>query len=342
MTNHPYLLLAALIFYANTTLATVLHWPDHCPSGQLNIENPSSSTVSFWVQKFNPTLSAETEFSIPAQGQMTLQLESLSAIERNSLIYFPQSPNQKMKAQLKCKDFSATATENEGGVQIFKAPSQTFYLKNLTNSENILSIEYLDSFFKPIHKVQQKLKPQEHGIFNTPAEEAAVKNAKYVQISGESKWMGYSVKSTSFQLPMIINPQLGIPATEGVFFEVAPRDNKGDSFIVSIKEASLIQKARDQISNPQLEKILFGKIKVGHQSINRNLRSLTKSYWSWSVSEVTNISDLASTSCNGFPQAVEDRLDSWVDDPGRICFWNYRIKRELSSSEVSTGQVPSP
>ena len=83
--------------------------------------------------------------------------------------------------------------------------------------------------------------------------------------------------------------------------------------------------------------MLFARIQKNHQGFNRNWSKVEKSFWSWSASEVTDFADLGSTACNGAPQEVDDRMDYWVIDPGQICFWNYRVKKELSPLEVATG-----
>ena len=83
--------------------------------------------------------------------------------------------------------------------------------------------------------------------------------------------------------------------------------------------------------------MLFARIQKDHQGFNRNWSKAEKNFWSWSTSEVPNFADIGSTACNGIPQEVEDRIDYWATDPGQICFWNYRVKKELSPSQVAAG-----
>ena len=96
-------------------------------------------------------------------------------------------------------------------------------------------------------------------------------------------------------------------------------------------------RARELIKFPQKEKMVFAKIQKQHSGFNRNWTKPEKSFWSWSTSEVTNFADLGSTACNGTPQEVEDRFEHWIVDPGQICFWNYRVKKELTPAEVAAG-----
>ena len=338
MTIYKHLIaLILLIFYSYATEAKTLHWPDLCSEGQLTVTNKTATTTTFWLQTFAPVLSSEAEYQVESGHQVTISLSGLKPSSRQALLYFTESNSQKLTAELKCSDYTAPATENEGGEQIFKKPLTSdfsFYLKNLTNLKNVITIEYLDAYFKTLHKESVSMENQEQGSFSFQFNE----NYKYIKITGELKFTSFIIFNKKSQLPFMINPEQ-VPKVDGIYFVVSPRSNQGDSFVVNIKDPQLVSKAREQIKNPTLEKILFGKIQIGSNHFNRNWNSLSKSFWSWSVSEVTNISDLASTSCNGFPQAVEDRLDSWVNDPGRICFWTYRIKQELSPEEVATGQL---
>lgn len=161
----------------------------------------------------------------------------------------------------------------------------------------------------------------------------------FVRISAENKFTAFNLNSVGSQNAMIADTQqFPEDTTGGVYFEVGPRTGPGDSFTVKITNPALIEKARLQISNPTLEKMLFARIQKGHQKQNRNLATTTKSFWNWSVVEVTNIADFGSTACNGLPQIVDDRIDFWQKDPGRICFWTYRIKREVPAREIATGQ----
>jgi len=163
------------------------------------------------------------------------------------------------------------------------------------------------------------------------------KSWAYVRVSATHRFSAFNTSSVGSDGPAFIASQKSV-VSDGAYFEVRSQDKKGDSFVAKIIDPLLIAEARKQIANPSLEKILFAKITKGHAGTNRNWSKNEKPFWSWSIAEVTSINDLASTSCNGLPQSVEDRVDSWVKDPGRICFWSYRIRRELKSSEVAAGE----
>ena len=166
------------------------------------------------------------------------------------------------------------------------------------------------------------------------------KSWAFVRVQGANRFAAFNLTTSGSEGPILIASQPSDTVSESAaYFEVRSQDNISDSFIAKITDPDLITQARLQISNPNLEKILFAKITKGHSGFNRNWTKTEKPFWSWSVSEVTSIADLASTSCNGLPQAVEDRVDYWVKDPGRICFWSYRIRKELKPSEVASGEI---
>lgn len=56
--------------------------------------------------------------------------------------------------------------------------------------------------------------------------------------------------------------------------------------------------------------------------------------WSWHISKVFRFAELASQSCDGSPQFIEDILPAWVGGvfnggSTTICFWGYQVTEEL-------------
>jgi len=165
------------------------------------------------------------------------------------------------------------------------------------------------------------------------------KNWSYLKVSSSHKFSGFLIGDNSVHSPDQALPY-EIPAEQNAhYFLVGPRGGTGDNFVVTISSPEVIAKARELIKNPSVEKIVLGRIQKNHSGFNRNFDSANGSFWSWSVTDVTGFGDFGSTSCNGHPQMVEDRVDAWLENPGQICFWSYRIKRELSKEEVSSGTL---
>ncbi len=67
-----------------------------------------------------------------------------------------------------------------------------------------------------------------------------------------------------------------------------------------------------------------------------------KSPYSWSVNRVDAFADFAHIDCDGSPDITEERLMQKLNEGGRICFWRYRVVRELKAEEVSSGKLTKP
>lgn len=334
MKYHVIFLVIATTLISQDVLSTVLHWPE-CKNGILSIRNKSITEQKLWLQKFDPVLKSESEIILTPNENIKIQIDKKNTSERKSLLHFSKS--QDIDASFQCVGKNYYATSIEGGVQTFRKSDlnqQIFYIKNLYTSKNNLKIEILDKYRLSVHTISLVLNSNEQRKIMLPKN----LNLFFVRISAGNKFVAFNLNSTGSQNPMIADAQAVSENLKGVYFEIGPHMGNGDTFTVLISDQKLIDKARLQLMQPQLEKMVFAKIQKGHNYQNRNLASVTKSFWNWSVTEVTNIADIGSTACNGLPQTVDDRIDSWSTDPGRICFWTYRIKREVPAAEIATGQ----
>ena len=334
MKNHTLFISLLVTFISSTALPTVLHWPE-CSVGELSIQNKTTSEKKIWLQKFDPILKAELAIDLLPSEIQKLTITRKNTTVRNALLHFANPKD--IDVVYRCVDKYFLVTSIEGGLQTFRKsdlPAQTVYLKNLYSAKNNFKIEILNRFRQPIQTLFATMNSNEQKKLTLPKNP----DLTYVRISAVNKFSAFNLNSTGSQNPMIVDAQVVPQNPNGAYFEISPRTGTGDSFTVLINDSKMIASARLQISDPHLEKMLFAKIQKGHNNQNRNLASITKSFWNWSVTEVTNIADIGSTACNGLPQIVDDRIDSWITDPGRICFWTYRIKREVPAAEISTGQ----
>jgi len=132
---------------------------------------------------------------------------------------------------------------------------------------------------------------------------------------------------------MLLSPQternFSFAATEAHF--ILESGDHSQSFVVSLTDPDLIAQARAQISSPGdfRARILIGQISGGSGGVNQNLRGSFNAPWSWHVAKVVKFAEMASQGCDGSPDFVEDFLQSWLDSKSNICFWSYRITREL-------------
>ncbi|MBC7465158.1 MAG: hypothetical protein H7256_04140 [Bdellovibrio sp.] len=316
--------------------AEVFRWPQGCLTGDLEVVNLTHHDVSGWVQTFKPNLVDEANYLFNADSKTKIKITAKTASEFFSLLTFEK--NQALKVTYLCDTATYPAHTFEGGVLTYRKselPENKLWLQNLYPDANTFQLEFLNRSQEVLVTTSISLNAMEQISYKTPG---TVTDWSYVRIRALQRYAAFNITPTGSEGPFIIDTQKTVVDDTVAYFVVAARDNSGDQFIIQVTNDAMIAKAREQITNPTLEKIVFARIQKGNSGFNRNWSKKEKPLWSWSTAEVTNISDIGSTACNGFPQAVEDRVESWSKDPGRICFWSYRIKKELTPAEVAAGQ----
>jgi len=334
------------------SLAEVFHLAKNCSGEKLIFENLSSDKQTFWLQSWTGYLYDETAIVVePLQNtSITLQHELANDQQHYSILNLNSKikQNQHFRIKNQCPEETgfklSDITSDQGGLVKFNTHPlkkiQQLEVINLSPIKNdIYILEYNESE-KLIKSQTVNLNSREHKFIQLQLENTTT--AIQVYASQNAKF--FAKDKNSYVTPGQVKIQKSAPETKAAYFVIGPRQNSGqdlnpkstheDQFVVKIKNPNMIEKARDQLRNKKLEKIIFGKITLGHQGFNRNMGSKNKNFWNWSVSEVTNIADIGSTTCNGFPQLVEDRSEFWMNNPGNICFWNYRIKKEITAEEL--------
>lgn len=333
MKTHLFLPLTMSFFTSAFVSAEVFHWPQVCEHGELIIQNSGAKEASVWLQKFNRNLIRESELELPAKTSVTVNLEPLLKNERFSLLNIDATT--PLTVNYKCGGREFSASKVEGGESTFKRTPQNenqFWLQNLYPDKNQFRLEFsdVDEKIVSIHKLE--LSSLQGLLYTAPD---SVKRWVKLKITGSEKSAVFSLTDSGNEMPVSVAPQKSETDPAASYFLIGPRTGRADSFIVKVTNEKIADRARNLIKFPEKEKMIFAKIQKQHSGFNRNWSKPEKSFWSWSSSEVTNFADLGSTACNGTPQEVEDRMEHWIIDPGQICFWNYRVKKELTPSEVA-------
>lgn len=324
-----------LIFLATSSAQSeVFRWPKLCANQTVSVENKSNQEQTVWLQEWEKYIVDEADHIVPAKSKIFLQLSHDPSISSQdfSLLALDNPKALKIETHCNLRD-TANADSLEGGVVYYKINPHLrneVQLKNLYPGRNTFYIEELNSAKKSA-VLEIDVEGRELFKFTLKTEPSV----KWIKITAHERFRTSIHTANTTLEPSHVEVQRSVASTDEKYFLMGSYDNIGDQFIVKIKDPAMVQKARDQISNPDLHKIVFAKIALGHQGYNRNLTKKEKSFWSWSVTEVTNISDFGSTACNGFPQALEDQAEAWVRGLGKICFWTYRIKKELTYDEVT-------
>lgn len=130
-----------------------------------------------------------------------------------------------------------------------------------------------------------------------------------------------------------------------VYFLVGPKNANneldGEAFTIALEDMDLINQARQILSNPSQEKIILAGIKKGTRTYNRAWHQKSKAPYSWFVHRVDGFTDFAHISCDGSPEIIEDNLELKIEQGSRICFWRYRLIKELKPDEITEGQLKS-
>lgn len=314
--------------------AEVFRWPKLCANQTVSVENKSNKDQTVWLQEWEKYIVDEIDHVVPAKSKIYLQLSHDPSVTTQdySLLALDNPKDLVIETNCNLRDI-VTGDSLEGGVVYYKInpyASNEVQLKNLFPGRNTFYVEDLSSI-KTSAPTEIDVEGRELFTFTLKPDPTST----WVKITAKERFRTAIHTSSEVLKPSLVEPQRSIASADEKYFLVGPSDNNGDQFIVKIKDPVMVQKARDQITNPKLQKIVFAQIQLGNQGYNRNLTKKDKSFWSWSVTEVTNISDFGSTACNGFPQMLEDQAEQWVKGLGRICFWSYRIKKELSYEEVT-------
>lgn len=309
--------------------------------GQINGSSSLNAEFRFYLDPYEPQ---SQNFEIPS-GPQEIPLSRFT--------------DQITKIDLKI-DGSNIPTLNLECPQDVTYPLRAFedskYYFNLSKSStNSFTLKFMD-----LGHDWQKIKLEWKNIFGkTLAEESleitdqrkvhsykttAPLGAKMLIVSGELRfavWLfdskNESVKALSKIEPTTVaNKQLR-------YFLVAPRalngKMDGESFTIAMQDPDSIRLALQLLQNPQQEKIIIAGIKKGARSYNRAWHQKTKSPYSWFVDRVDAFSDFAHISCDGSPEMIEENLDLRMEQGGRICFWRYRLIKELTLKEIETGNL---
>lgn len=324
-----------IFLFQGLCFGKVIYWPEACSSGELKISNGGGIPASVWLQKFDPNLVAETEYVIQPQQTSTVRIENNGEKIRYSLLTVS---SEKLKVVYDCGGTRYPASEGDNGKHIYKkhlSGANKLWVRNLYPGLNTVKVEILNSEMKVVESTELELQMTEYSVRKLTDSTGWT----YLRVSSSNRFSSFLIGESGTKAPDQTLP-FELPAEQkDHYFLVGPRSGTGDSFVVTIKTPEVVAKAREILKNPLSEKIVLGRIQKGHSKFNRNFDSLSGSFWSWSVTDVTGFGDFGSTACNGHPQMVEDRVDAWLENPGQICFWSYRLKRELTDDEVSKGRL---
>ncbi|MFS4459800.1 hypothetical protein [Bdellovibrio sp. HCB2-146] len=325
--------------------AEVFHSPSLCePEKQvLVMQNLTRTPQRAWTQVRLEGYVDEIQWDVKPQEK----LEIKSSEFLSEMKYFSVKPlnNQAFRFTVKCTEgLTWTLTSSTSPQVSHYVPSQArsfkIYLQNLFLQSQKVTLRAFD-------KAQNVVAEKEITIEKSYDTESLKWNlssdVSRIDVVGTERLHSdvfYIQNNQEIQSPGLSQVAKLSPSSDKVYFLVSTKSAAADeAFVIALDEPSKIATAREQIQNPLLEKIIVAGIELGNGGFNRAFKARDKAPYSWSVSRVDAFADFAHIDCDGSPDLTEERLEQKLSEGGRICFWRYRVIRELSPEEVRSGKL---
>lgn len=297
------------------------HWyiPTEAEIKTIVVTNPTSNVQLLWMAKpidENPDNAGETSFALAAGQKLEFPLldsrgVNFIHVKAQSKLLTLSVIDQSGKSHTWPKGASASYKE-------FQFSSSSAVIINLTPFEQSISVNGDTHVVSGFAKFRTDLKA---GTFQ------ATSSARFLvaHIKPNIEMMSYDSTPVSLTAP-----------PEGHFF-LLTNSQKNQSYVVNITNPSMLSEARNQIQNPSSPngRILVGEVGKNSGGFNRDFNDAKKTPWSWHVENAMKFAELASQDCDGSPEMLEELALPWIESSSVICFWNYKVIKELSSSDLT-------
>lgn len=334
------------LFASEHALAELYPVPALCPPDQMTllIENKNNKASELGLSLGEIDSEEHTLHLGPGTSLVPLRRYT----DFYSHINLKSEPNSQWNIRVRCPGKSEK-TLREFQNRYYKSSelsqgNYTLTLMNLSASVQNIQILLKNKQGRVLSSITQKLPEQRH-VFEISFE--SVEEQVFFEIKAEGRlatWLHSQQKNG--EVPLTTEAEIVTVSQKSHYFLVAAKDEtglpNGESFVLEVSDPAWVPKLREQITQPQLEKILVAGIKKNPLSTNRAWNQKNKTPYSWFVHRIDALADFAHISCDGSPDQIEEKLQQKIEEGGRICFWRYRIVRELSASEVSLGKSLKP
>lgn len=336
---------ATLLLSLPAWSAEIFYVPAFCEPSllKIHVQNPSSSPQRLWTQVRGSTELQELHFDFDPKEKRSISGSEFLGSTQGFSIKTWQPGVLKITAQCDQENIiPLNQTTSPEVTHFFPRGVRTvkFNIQNLGWQSHPVLLTAFSANGSVIGSKNIDIKDYDTSAMKWTLEDDIAK----VEIRSEGRVHSWAFfpngVSESFSPGVSLKPVLLTPDTSKTYFLISTRDARpNESYVVGFSDPEQIKTARAQINTTGFEKILVARLQMGHGGFNRNYFSKDHAPYSWSVSEVDAFADFAHISCDGSPDIVEERLLQYANDGGRICFWRYRVVRELSTEEVSTGNL---
>jgi hypothetical protein len=284
----------------------------------LKIDNQSYQDQDFWLLFYEDSFIEERHFEIRARSQKTIQVSDYKQGTWNMSV-LTKSNQVKLPAQWQIQK-STLFEKSVAGIQKLELNPI-----NLWKKPQDLTLEYFDLNNRLIQK-------------NQLTTEAYLKS-KSLQLEVPKQAIRLKIKSTHLltfpprdRIGFLIDNSRELPPAAKTTHYFLVSNGTHSSFIAPIKDPDLVAKARQEISNYQ-GLMVFAEIDYNEKDLNRNLTHPLKPYWSWKLTEVTELSQIGADWCQTYPEMIERMLDLMISQK-QVCFRGQRIIKELRPEDL--------
>ncbi len=326
--------------------SNVVYAPAFCEPSSLmiTVKNKSSESQRIWTQvRYDHDIQEKVHELDPHEQ---IKINGGSFLNEASGFSMKSWDRNSLQVSATCDDNeSVTLTDLTSPLVSHWLPTPVKTVKvnimNLFLKENAINLKAFNRFGKLLEEKKVNIeKHYETQNFKWTLAEEVFR----IDVEGQERlhsWVLYDGQTSEKAAPAAsLKPvSFQVDTTKTYFLVSTKTANPEESFVIALKDPQQISTARDQIKNKQLEKIVVGGIELGHGGFNRSFSDRDKSPYSWSVNRVDAFADFAHIDCDGSPNLTEERLMQKLSEGGRICFWRYRIVRELTPEEVASGKL---
>ncbi|MGZ3770143.1 MAG: BP74-related protein [Bdellovibrio sp.] len=323
----------------------VRYVPAYCDPSALSllVKNKTAEPQRFWTQVRLENELKEIFFELPAHEN--LEIPGNEIVSEKMAFSVKALEKKSVEISTTCKGMMKVPVSDLTTPKVThyfpkKVKKISLYLLNLYLNKNSIALTAFDKKGQVIdHKEIQLQKYYDTEYLKWSFAEDVEK----IEVSGAERLNTsafYSAIDEEKLSPAMALEPVRFPLNNTkTYFLVSTKNNPEEAFVIAIDDPQKIATAREQIKTPSLEKIIVAGITLGNGGFNRAFLSKDKSPYSWSVTSVDAFADFAHIDCDGSPDIVEERLMERLNSGGSICFWRYRVVRELSPQEVSSGKL---
>ncbi|HEY1078455.1 MAG TPA: hypothetical protein VGE46_00085 [Bdellovibrio sp.] len=325
--------------------ADVVYVPDFCKPEllTLTVTNKTATAQRLWTQvRFDQEVQ-ETDYDVDAKAQIKILGTQFL---RTAMAFSIKSwTANSLQIHASCEgglSFLLSSVTSPTASHVLPAGTRTvkMHLLNLYLKSNAI---HLKAFAASGAVLGEKSLQIENYYDTHTLKWSFAEDVRKIEIVGEarlSSLLFYDADGEFKNSPASFTTAPLTVDTTKTYFLVSTKTGRPDeAFVIALDDPAKIATAREQIKNPSLEKIIVAGIELGHGGFNRAFLARDKSPYSWSVNRVDAFADFAHISCDGSPDLTEERLLQKLNEGGRICFWRYRVVRELKPTEINAGRL---